>query len=84
MSVRNPMSRPLKRFLLFALTGILFLTAVALLVRFVLMVSFERLEQDATQQSLRQVERALGQAVKHPGGQIEQASLAAPDKPPGG
>ncbi len=59
MSVRNPMSRPLKRFLLFALTGILFLTAVALLVRFVLMVSFERLEQDATQQSLRQVERAL-------------------------
>ena len=53
------MSRPLKRFFLFALTGSLFLAAVALLVRFVLMVSFERLEQDATQQSLRQVERAL-------------------------
>lgn len=58
------MSRPLKRFFLFALTGSLFLAAVALLVKFVLMVSFANLEQDATQQSLRQVERALDAELK--------------------
>lgn len=53
------MAPQVKRLLLFAFTGSLFLGAVALLVNFVLMASFERLEKDATEQSLRQVERSM-------------------------
>ncbi len=53
------MTPPNRRLLLFAFSGSLFLGAVALLVNFVMMASFERLEQASTEQSLRQVERSL-------------------------
>lgn len=49
----------MRRFLLLALTGGLFLAATAVLVNVVLMGSYRQLERTAADQSIRQVERAL-------------------------
>ncbi|MCS6948030.1 MAG: diguanylate cyclase, partial [Steroidobacteraceae bacterium] len=48
---------------LFLLAGLLFLAGVAVLVKYVLLASFARLEQDAVRQSTTQVQRALAAEV---------------------